>query len=251
MREIRSRETDDEYARLWTLADADRVLFVTHLTPDSATRYQFSIENEQTGRVTITQSNETTPPRVVVELLNEADFTVGNLPNVEETDPSVQSESLIDAIKWLSKHGGFDSKALRQSAYQRSQNALAVVIGSNIICECVGADRYCASLRGVLANNFYNGNQLTREELLTPRRTNITFLQKLLIGLRESLSPAEQQQIWEMYTGHHGVVPAKDADSDGLSHLVSSNATIESEMRIPAEALDQLAEDGWMDDSFR
>jgi hypothetical protein len=248
MRELAVHETDDEFVRLWRPDRDERALFVTHLTSDSATRYQFDLIDAEAGRCVYTKGDGITPPRIVVELLNENDFDVTNLPNITETDPAVRANHIIDAIQWLQKHGGFEPGDLRTFAYQRAQNVLVVVYGSHLVMEVIGPDRYAEALDALLDDASWSGRPITAEELRDPRTHDIEFLQTLLVELRRSLPMDDQRAVANLAEERLGITADPDADEDERTKTWESSTTEESTIQFHPDAVATLVEEGWLED---
>ena len=243
MREIAEREDNDGYARLWTLEDANRTLFVTYITPESATRYQFDITNPEKGLCNYTKGEGTTPPRTVVELLNEEGYEVQNLPNITEDDPAIRAVQIGEAIKWLGEHGGLDPGDIRRFAYRRAQNVLPVIYGSDLVMDIVGPDRYAELLEQALESAGHQGRNITRDELLDPRTHDIEFLQKLLIQMRRSMPMDEQEELVAHAEERLGIT----ADGEGSDADTWESETMNSaRMQLNPDAIERLEEEGWL-----
>lgn len=249
MRELAVRETDDEYARLWRPDRDERTLFVTHLTADSATRYQFDILGSEENLCVFSKGDNITPPRVVVELLNEEGYEVQNLPNVSEEDPALRAQQIIDAIEWLGKHGGLEPGDLRQFAYQRAQNVMPVVYGSALIMDIIGEERYTNNVEALLEDASQHGRTITADELLDPRTHDIEFLQTLLIELRKSLPMDEQEQVAALAEERLGISPSDDGSESPEAQTWESTTYGEAQLQLNPDAYEALKEQGWLDES--
>jgi len=248
MRELAVEETETAYVRLWKPDRDERTVFVTHLTPESATRYQFDIVNPEDNVCVFSKGNGTTPPRIVVTVLNENGFTVDNLPNIDESDPAVRAMELIDAIKWLQKHGGFEAGDLRTFAYKRALNVMTVVYASELIMDVIGEDEYATVFEQLLADASHHGRKITGEELQDPRTHDIEFLQTLLIQFKESLPRHKQEELIELAKNRVGVSVDSNAEPAPESQTWESETVGTEEVQLTSEAVEVLRDEGWVEE---
>jgi len=249
MIEIATKETDAEYTRLWTRDQTPNKLFVTHLTPDSATRYEFNVSNRDEKTCVYSKGEGTTPPRTVIEILNDEGYTAENLPNISEEDIAVRGKQVVQAIEWLKKHGGFEPGDLRQFAYDRSSTATPTIYMSVLLMDAISPEKFESQLDAVLAKASQQGKHITKEELLDPRTHNIEFLQKVLIEMRKSLPLEDQKKVIELaeerlnWTGDKTVHPQDDKDD-----LWETSTAGESRLHLSDEAVKTLVQEGWLDE---
>lgn len=240
-------ETDDEYVKLWEPETTSNTLFVTHITPTSATRYQFQTPPQQPETCTFTNGDGITPPRIVVQILNDAGYTVTNIPNLSEQDPAKKAKQVKEAIDWLKKHGGFTPGDLRLFAYRRAQNAISIVPLSNLFLEVLDAEEYGQHLQTVLTTAQRNGLDLTIEDLSDPNTHTIEVLQKLLINMRESLPLETQEQLIDIAQDRdHIVVSSSSEPTDHDMNNWAGETGEASHIQFDSEALEVLKEEGWM-----
>lgn len=244
MNEITTYESDDEYARLWSPETNDRVLFVTHLTDESATRYQFNITDPSSGDCSYTRGEDTTPPRIVVEILNDEGYTVSNLPNITSDNPLRTAVQLAEAIEWLKKHGGFQPGDIRTFAYNRAHNVVVAIEAGSIIMDVIGPERYGEVLQLVLQDAAQSGVTVTREDLLDPRTHSIEFLQNVAIEMRRGLPIEDQEKVTEKAEDHGMVGSGNDEDTEATKTW-SDTTQGTNTYSFDKEAFKRLQEDGW------
>lgn len=238
---------DGVFVRLWRLDQNDRTLFVTHLTDESATRYQFHVTDPDAGVCSLTRAAGMTPPRIVVEILNENGYTVSNVPNITDTDPDIRTMHILDSIEWLSKHGGLDPGDMRVFAYERAQTSLTVVYASYNLFELLGAKRYIELLESMLASAAREGRAVTKDDLLDQRTHDIEFLQTLVIQMRRALSEPDQERISERFEERLGITASEGGEPAAESNTWESQTQGGSTMEIHPDAIEELKQSGWLE----
>lgn len=245
MRELAEHDGETEYARLWTLDDHERVLFITHLTPESATRYQFNLHDPAERRCELTKGDGTTPPRVVVGLLNAEGFTVTNLPNISEEAPDVRAKQIGRAIGWLTKHGGLDPDYLRNFAYTRAQNVMVTIYLSHFMMELFGPAHFTDTLQRMFDDADLSSQSPTPEELVTQMNDPIEFLQKAIVEMRRSLSREDQERLIELAEERYGVT-FSSLDEYPNEDPWEAAGPSEETFKVPKDAISTLIEQGWL-----
>jgi hypothetical protein len=238
-------ETDSEYVKLWKPDGANNTLFVTHITETSATRYKFTTPPSRPQECTFTKGDGITPPRLVIQLLNDEGYTVTNLPNITETDPAAKADQIQHAIEWMHKHGGFEPGDLRKFAYNRAQNSIHLVPLSDLLMEVIGDDEYKRHLRDSLADARRDGWDIAYDDLLNPATHNIEFLQRILLTMRQSLPRETQERLVQLAEDRTGITPPSPKQSSDDADWETATYS-DSNVQFDPDALKILEEDGWL-----
>jgi hypothetical protein len=246
MNVITERDTDDEYVRIWKPDENERVLFVTYMTPDSATRYEFDIYDSEAKACQLSRGDNTTPPRTVVETLNDEGYTVSNLPNVSETDPLKTASQISEAITWLRKHGGFEPGDIRVFAYNRAENVTVTVEAGVLIMDIIGPDDYREYLQAVLQDAAQSGVSVSPDELLDPRTHSIEFLQNVVIEMRRALPREKQEEVAEIAESELGIGSGQRAEEHEATQSWEQTTQGEESYTVEQEALERLHAEGWL-----
>lgn len=237
---IEEWNNDEVYVKLWNLDSIGNTIFVTHITQESSTRYEFKkIDKNKT--VAYSKARNTTPPRVVIEILNENDYTISNIPNISEDNLIMRIKKVMAALDWIEKHGNINSNDIRKSVYDRVSTSLPVVYFNVILRECIGPAEFVEQLDKCIE---YNNLNFTKEEMVNSRICNIELLQRMIVEIKQSL-PIEVQNeindrvIWmssnnESYDKEKAEQRWDDAKKD------------KTDMTISDEARYILQEQGWL-----
>lgn len=249
MNTLATRDDGDEFLRMWHPDSNERVLFVTYLTADSSTRYEFAIHDPTAKICKLSRGENTTPPRAVVELLNDEGYTVSNLPNVSESDPLKKASQLSDAITWLQKHGGFEPGDIRVFAYTRAKNVTVAIEAGVLMMDAVGPDEYLSILDAVLQDAAQGGVSVTAEELLDTRTHSIEFLQNVVLEMRRGLPREKQEEVVERAEDELGIMGDPN-NAVGHEATQSWEQTTQGEetYSVEEEALQRLKDEGWVND---
>lgn len=232
MKEIDVLKENDEYAKIMSVND---MIFVTHLTPDSSTRYRFIMNKKNANNIVYSRDKNITPPRIVIDILNKNNYNVTNIPNISEDNLIKRIEQVINALEWIDKHGGLNSNDVRRHAYERALTGMPTIYYSLISKEAIGSEEFTKQLGSYLEQS----TNYTKENLVNSRIFNIEELQQILINVKNSLPLRLENQINE-YTMEildkdmkHSEIPSKWGNYS------------ETTLDISSEAKELLIENGW------
>ena len=240
MNKIAEIHNDDEYVRLWNIESINDSIFVTHITKDSSTRYEF-IEVDNQKSVVYTKEKNTTPPRIVVEILNENGYNVTNIPNINEKDLVLRIKQVMNALEWIEKHGNIDDTDIRRNAYGRASTGMPVIYYGVITRKYMGPKNFVRELDKCIQDNNL---QFTKEEMIESRICNIELRQRMIVQIKKSLPIESQKEIDEIVKELEGEQePSSLEESEKRWAEAREKST---NVQISHEARRILKKEGWI-----